>query len=242
MYNDKILEEFQKLINYEFKNKDLLQQALTTPMRGNELGILHYDDILETLGDSVLKTIFILKKYKEGIWDAETITKTKQAIENNETLAYIAEDYFRLTAFIFKSGNQQIEGTEILADVFEAICAAVFIDSELNLSLVEEKIINLFYKDWEIITKDTEIFNKNKLLEYLQKIHRITPKIIPFYENKGSDHDPEWCAKSPKITNPNGDLLYYLKDLTSKAFKSKQKAEQDLYKKILKKLKTIKEL
>ena len=108
------LKEFQNFIDYRFKNEALLRQALTTPMRGNELGIIHYDDILETLGDSVLKTIFILKKYKEEIWEPEIITKTKQALENNETLTYIANKYLKLEKFIFKSEYQQIE-YEIMA-------------------------------------------------------------------------------------------------------------------------------
>ena len=240
MSEDKKLKEFQNNIGYNFKNKELLRQALTTPMRGNELGILHYDDILETLGDSVLKTIFILKKYKEHVYDPEVITKNKQAIENNETLSFIAKKYFKLKNYIFKSENQQIEGTGIFADVFEAICAAVFLDCDHDLSIVEKKIIDVFYKEWESIIKDTEIFNKNNLLEFLQKIYRTTPKIILVYENIGSDHEPEWYARKPKIEHPNGDLLHYFESLSSEGFKSKQKAEQDLYKKIFEKLKTIK--
>ena len=41
------LDEFQEHIGYEFKNRKLLIQSLTTPQLGNEIGKAHYD-FLET--------------------------------------------------------------------------------------------------------------------------------------------------------------------------------------------------
>ncbi len=233
------LKKFQKLIKYEFKNEILLKQALTTPQKGNEDEIPHYDQ-LEILGDSILKTILIFKKYKENNTDPENITKTKQAIENNNTLSFIARKYFNLNAYIFRSEKQEIEGTNILADVFEAICAAIFLDSDLNISVVEKKIIDFFYKDWDVIIKDTVIFNKNMLLEYLQKLYRITPKIILEYEKNGPDHDPKWIAKNPKVIDLEGKVLHYFMELKSKPFRNKTKAEQNLYMMILGELKKLK--
>ena len=127
------MEKIKKLenhIDYEFNDKKLIKQALATPQLGSELGIPHYE-VLETLGDSVLKTALILKKYKEKANNPAEITKFKQVLESNEKYNYIAQKYFNLEDYLFKA-NQKIDGTLILADVLEAICGAIFLDTELN--------------------------------------------------------------------------------------------------------------
>ena len=85
--------------------------------------------------------------------------------------------------------------------------------------------------------KDSTIFNKNQLLEFLQQEYRFNPTIESEYDRKGPDNDLIWIAKNPKIFDPNKKLMYELTGLTSIESKSKQKAEQDLYLKIYKKLK-----
>ncbi len=234
----KNLKELQEIINYNFKNEKLLKAALTTPQLGKEKNIPDYE-ILETLGDAIIKLIFILKKIKEGAKDPGEITKTKQKLENDEILSIIAEKYFNLEKFVIKSQKQKIQGTRILADVFEAINGALYLDSE-NVSLIEKKIINKFYDDWDIIVKDSTVFNKNKLLEYIQKKYRTTPTIIPEFTNYGSDHQPKWIAKSPKILDHENRILIPLQaNLKSKESKSKKEAEKDLYIKILNYLKKM---
>ena len=142
------LDKLQEFIDYKCKNEDLLKQALTTPLLGNKIGTSHYE-ILETLGDAVIKTILISKKIEENAsnLDPEIITKTKQAIENNETLAKIAEHYFNLKKYVFLEENQDLENKErkILADVLEAMCGALYLDGK-NLKNVEAKIIIVDYK------------------------------------------------------------------------------------------------
>ena len=231
------LKEVQEFLEYKFKNEDLLRNALTTPQLGKQLDLLDYN-YLELIGDAVIKLIFISKKIKEGLIDPGEITIIKQCLENDETLSKISNDYFNLEKFILKSEKQVIEGTRILADVFEAICGAIFLDSDSNLKFVEEKVINRFYDDWDVIINETSILNKNKLLEYIQKRHRITPVIKTEFLNKGSDHAPKWIAKNPKILDRNNKILIPLQeDIKSDECKSKKDAEQDLYLKILNYLK-----
>ena len=235
MYNHEKgkLIEFQEFLEYRFKNKDLLKQALTTPQLGKERNIPHYD-ALETLGDAVIKLALILKIFETNMPDPGKITKTKQMIENDEILSFIAYKYFNLQNYIFKAKEQEIEETTILADVIEAVSGALYLDSNLDIKLVERKIIDKFYEDKDNIIENSSIFNKNKLLEFIQKIHKITPTLLVEYESSGPDHNPVWIAKNPKFTNINIDLP---KDLKSKGANSKREAEQDLYLKILEFLK-----
>jgi len=234
------LRELQELIDFKFKNVELLIEALTTPQLANEQQTNHYD-FLETLGDAVMKTIFIVKLFDNGrgIRDPGKITKIKQRLENDETLKKIAREKMNLGKYVLKSQKQEIKGTKILADVFEAICGAIFLDSGRNINMVEEKMITRFFDDFDAIMKDSTIFNKSRLIEYIQKIHRTTPRIECDYVNQGTDNKPKWIARSPKIY-PHNLLITLPNSLESEGFKSISEAEQDLYKKILDYLTAVK--
>jgi len=230
--NEKLVR-FQTLINYQFKDVNLLKQALTTPKLGNESGIPHYQ-VLETLGDAVIKLIFSLKLYKKGEHNAGELTKMKQCLENNKTFLMIANK-IGLEQYIFASKKQQIKDTKVLADSFEAICGALYLDSDLTN--VEEKVINIYFQDWESIIKESSIFNKNKLLEFLQSKYKFTPIIRCEFQNFGPQNALKWIAMNPKIYDQKKQLLIEFPELKSKYFKSKEEAEQDLYFKMLKSLK-----
>jgi len=233
---DKI-KDFEKKIGYEFNDKELLKQALTTPQYGHEHGVKDYE-ILETLGDSVIKLIFVLKKYKDGIRSPGKLTQLKQQLENDNMLKRIARQFFNLEKYIYKSESQNIERTKILADVFEALCGALFLDSGDNLTTVENCIINKFYEDWDNIVKDSPILNKNQLLEFLQAKLRCTPIIKTNFESIGPDNNRIWIAKKPRIYNQDNELLEKISsiidNLESKKSRTKKQAEQNLYYKMLK--------
>ena len=229
--------EIQTQINYSFKNLEILREALTTPRYGNQYGTTHYEN-LETLGDAVLKTILITKKIEDsqGMLNPEIITKTKQALENNDTLIKIAKHYFTLQEYIIKAEDQVLLGKDkkILADIFEALCGAVYLDSR-SLKAVEEGIVNRFYKDWNKLM-DATIFYKSDLNEYLQNRYRFNAEILYDYTPIGPQEDKYWIIKHPRILDPQGKVLHEFPNLKSKPFKTKKKAEQHLSKKILNRL------
>ncbi|MFX1238697.1 MAG: ribonuclease III domain-containing protein [Promethearchaeota archaeon] len=232
------LSKFQQLIDYKFKYQKYLREALTTPQLAHELGTNDYN-FFETLGDAVIKVIFITQLFKNGtgVRDPGVITKMKQRLENDNTLKKIARNKMQLEKFIFKSEKQDINNTKILADVFEAICGAIYLDSAHNIKIVEEKIINRFYGNYFQIIAKSRIFNKSDLIEFLQKKYRITPRIECEYENRGSDNRAKWVAKDPKIFPEELDIILP-KGIMSKECKSIGDAEQDIYKKILDVLKS----
>ncbi|MFX1500819.1 MAG: ribonuclease III domain-containing protein [Promethearchaeota archaeon] len=234
--NDK-LEEFQKIIKYEFKNEELLLEALTTPQMGNEIGKPHYE-FLETLGDAIIKVIFILKLYHKGIKEPGEITKIKASLESDKALKKIAKK-INLHEFIFKAEKQQVKDTKILADVFEAICGAVFLDSDGNLDLVDQKLIDPFINDLTFNGQKQSISSKNALLEFLQEKYKMPISIELEYEKSGLDHDPIWKVKNPKIIDKQSqkELVKLSEILKSDNFKNKKDAEKDIYARILRHLK-----
>jgi ribonuclease-3 len=228
-----LLGQFQDFINYRFNNPKMLLQALTTPQFANENRILHYQ-ILETLGDAVIKLIFSLKLYNKEEVDPGRLTKAKQHLEDNITFQRVATE-MRLWKFILSSKKQRVKDTLILADVFEAICGAIFIDSGNNLQVVEKIIIDRFITDWESLIKESPHLSKNQLLEYLQNKYKITPTIRCDYEKLGPDNDARWIAKNPEILDGDQKKLVYLPNhLKSEVFKTHKDAEKNISMKILK--------
>ena len=84
------MQEVEKIINYSFKNKELIKEAFIHSSFANEKNINSYEN-LEFLGDSVLSLIIsveIMKHYnlKEG-----DMTKLRARIVSSKNLAKIIE-------------------------------------------------------------------------------------------------------------------------------------------------------
>ncbi|MFW9951290.1 MAG: ribonuclease III domain-containing protein [Candidatus Thorarchaeota archaeon] len=221
------LKRFQDYIVYQFNNPELLYQALVTPHYGNEMAIPHYE-ILETLGDAVINLIFSLKIYMQGENNPGQLTQIKQCLEDNKTFKKIGNE-MGLSNFIFHSVNQKVKNTSIIADVLEAICGAIFLDSGRNLEVVEHKIIDRFFIEWETLLNESTNLQKNQLLEFLQDKLRFTPKIEYDYEKSGSDNNAFWLAKNPKIVDKNNNHIINLpNNLKSDSKKTKKEAEKQL--------------
>ncbi|MBY8980774.1 MAG: hypothetical protein KGD72_10310 [Candidatus Lokiarchaeota archaeon] len=228
-----ILDQFQDFINYRFNKPELLLQALTTSQFANEKNIPSYQ-ILETLGDAVIKLIFSFKLYIKGEIDPGNLTKTKLRLEDNKTFQKIAMG-MEMWKYIFSSKNQRVKDSSILGDVFEAICGAIFIDSGNNLQVVEKIIIDRFITDWESLIKESPHLYKNQLLEYLQYKFKETPTIKLDYERLGPDDDARWIAKNPEIVdNDQKELIKVPRNLKSDIFKTHKDAEKNISLKILK--------
>lgn len=145
--------ELQKKISYEFADVSYLDVALTHSSYTNEMrtrGIkAESNERLEFLGDAVLELVISeylysnFSKYREG-----ALTKLRQSLVCEKTLAKIASiigigEYVNL-------GNGE-EGADcrirpkILADCFEALIGAIYLDSTMRGSDDYKRvIINLF--------------------------------------------------------------------------------------------------
>lgn len=85
------LEEFEKNIGYNFKNKELLKKALTHTSYAHD-NKLESNEKLEFLGDSILEFItseYLYKNYKK-LKEGE-MTKVRATVVCEESLYKIAE-------------------------------------------------------------------------------------------------------------------------------------------------------
>ena len=178
-------KELENSIKYSFKNKRLLESALThksfDPNKNNEK--------LEFLGDRVLGLIIakiLLDKYpdeKEGIID-----KKFANLVNKRTCVNIAKK-LNLKKFLYLGAshkNLERSADKIVADCLEAIVGAVYLDGGLKQS--EKFILNLWEK-FILESVITLIDSKTKLQEYSLKKYKKLPKYT-FFKKTGPQHKP----------------------------------------------------
>ena len=127
-----VLEE---RIGYEFRDRYLLDCALTHTSYANEQKIRRYGDYerLEFLGDAVLEMItsaFLYEKYpekKEG-----ELTRIRASLVCEPALDYCARD-IRLEEFVRLGRGEEAGGgrgkASIISDVMEAVIGAMYLDS-----------------------------------------------------------------------------------------------------------------
>ena len=126
------IEEYEQLIGYTFRDKSLLETALTHSSYANEHKCQSYER-LEFLGDSVLGFVTAEHLYQNFPQLPEgQLTKHRAAIVCERSLCGFSKTlqvgtFLRLSHGELHSGGR--ERPSILADVFESTVAAIFLDS-----------------------------------------------------------------------------------------------------------------
>ena len=192
----KNLLDLEHKLNYYFNDRNLLKNALLHKSLGNERKEYknQNNERLELLGDAVLDLIvaeYLYKNYKNA--SEGTIAKLKAMIVSEPILAKISRQ-IGVGKFLMLSRGEVMSGgrnrESILADSFEAILGAVYIDSNLD----EARIFALSHIKQYIdhIEENEDILDfKSILQEYVQKEFRT----VPTYElvaERGPDHMKEF--------------------------------------------------
>ncbi len=192
MFKDDI-SELENKLDYHFRNKKLLIEALTHKSFYHE----HpekaeaYNERLEFLGDSVLglvivEYLFLLKdKLPESI-----MAKTKSYVVKEAVLSEIAKNISLGKYLRLGKGEQATGGRtkrSLLADAMEAIFGAVYIDSDyegakrLILRLLKDKI--------DYIINSGEFYDfKTELQERSQLIFSTIPE-YKIVKQEGEEHN-----------------------------------------------------
>jgi ribonuclease-3 len=183
----------EKKINYFFKNQSLLENAFIHRSYLNEHKSfsLTSNERLEFLGDSVLSlitSVYLFKNYpslKEGDY-----TEIKSAIVKTESLAQSAK-FLGLDQYLFLSkGEEKMGGREnknILADCFEALIGAIFLDG--NFEDAYRFVLNFLFKDKlkKIVENKEYLSFKTQLQEKIQAKYKILPE-YRVLEESGPEH------------------------------------------------------
>ena len=180
-----MIKKLEDVIKYNFKDKILLERALTHKSFNNQVN----NEKLEFLGDRVLGLVIskeLLEKYpdeKEGIID-----KKFANLVNKKTCAEIGKTLKIKNYLYLGPSNKNLERStnKIISDCLEAIVGAIYIDGGLKNS--EKFILNFWepYIDKSIVTL---IDSKTKLQEYSLKKFKKLPKYT-FFKKTGPQHKP----------------------------------------------------
>jgi len=185
---------------------------------------------LEFLGDSVLSlitSIFLYKNYPD--LDEGTYTDIKASIVRTESLAEVAKK-IGLGDLVYLSKGEELnmgkDNKNILADCFESLVAAIFIDQGFDQSY--SFILNVLFKEKldYIVKNKLYLSPKSRLQELLQAQYKMLPTYT-ISKEAGPEHKKEFTI----------DVFFDDKKLGTGAGLSKKEAEENAAKNALEKMK-----
>jgi len=186
------LDELQKQIKITFNDIGKLKHALIhrSYINENEDKGLANNERLEYLGDAVLELIVTEYLFNKYVDRAEgDLTSFRAATVNTVSLAETAKS-INLGKYIYMSHGEEITGGRerpyILANTFEALLGAIFIDQGLDICK-GFLMCFLLPKIEKIVTERLDIDSKSKLQEMCQDRFNVTPT-YELISSIGPDH------------------------------------------------------
>lgn len=208
--------EFEEKLGYSFKDKSLLELALTHSSFANENKLKKNNERFEFLGDSVLGFVtaeYLFTEFKnrpEG-----EMTKLRAAVVCEKSLFKFAEQIDLGKYILLGRGEDSTGGRNrpsVVSDAFEAIIAAIYIDG--GMEAVKPYILR-FIKD--AVKRETSFKDNKSLLQ--EEIQKVKGNSLAYEEvgEEGPDHDKTFVFR----VKLNGEIIGKGKG------KSKKEAEQN---------------
>ena len=167
------LVKLSKQIDYTFKDEALVLKALTHRSAGQS-----NNERLEFLGDAILGMVIADELFHRFPECSEgEMSRLRSSLVKGETLSELAKDlslgdFLKLGPGELKSGG--FRRSSILADAFEAIIGAIYLDSDLVVCrefILTQLATRIAKVSPENVSKDP----KTRLQEYLQARHQSLP-------------------------------------------------------------------
>ena len=179
-------------LGYRFKEPSLLAHALVhrSWIAGKDIPYTENNERLEFLGDSILNmlvTEYLYEKYPDA--PEGQMSKCKSAVVSGHALAQTSVlwdlgNYLRIGKGEARMGGRNKEN--ILADAFEAILGAVYLDG--GLDRVRDILVRFHFPRIESIVEGGDFVNhKSALLEVMQSKSKPLPEYKVVRES-GPEH------------------------------------------------------
>ncbi|MBR2283216.1 MAG: ribonuclease III [Ruminococcus sp.] len=190
------IAELESRIGYTFRSKKLIETALSHSSYANERK--RHDgsnERLEFLGDSVLSIVVSEFLYTHLSVQEGDLTKLRASLVCEKSLHIFAKQIDLGKYLLLGKGEENTGGRErasILADAFEAVIAAVYLDG--GLEAARKHILHFIPKD--ITTKKTPVFEdfKTVLQEVVQKNPEERVEYVLIGE-EGPDHNKRFVVE-----------------------------------------------
>ena len=203
MIDSKKFKQFEKKINYKFKNNKLLIQSLTHPSfyLENEKKInINEFERFEFLGDRVLGLIIanlLFSKYKK--FNEGDLSKKYSYLVQKKFLFKISQELQieDVLQYNFKKKNNKMLSS-IFSDSVESLIGAIFLDGGYNSSF---DFISKFWSKHLDIEVSKTLDPKTLLQEISQQLYKKLPE-YKLIKKEGPPHLPTFTV-SVKVVNLN---------------------------------------
>ena len=186
-------KEISKLLDYQFKNNRLLEEALTHASARKSSKV--NNERLEFLGDRVLGLVIAEELLRKNPNSTEgEIATYYNSLVKKETCSFIAkeiglENLLTLGKSVKRTNDRQKD--KILGNAIEALIGAIFLDAGFETS---KQIVLKVWRNQIDIVRDIEAHAKTALQELLQSKGQEPPTYKQI-SRTGPDHDPDFCVE-----------------------------------------------
>jgi ribonuclease III len=227
-------DALQQAIGYRFRDRGLLEHAMTHTSRANEdvSGGVHDNESMEFLGDAVVGFVIADVLFREfPDFDEGEKSKTKAALVSTATLARQAERLNLGEHLLLGRGEEKTGGRRkqaLLADGYEALIAAIYLDGGI------EHVRAFIIREFGALLADVQqhgIAGSQDYKSALQELLQAREQPLPEYRlvgTMGPDHRKLFQVE----VVVNGEPL------AESTGPSKKEAEQDAARAALDKLKS----
>jgi ribonuclease-3 len=189
----------EERIGYKFRNSLLLAEALTHPSLAHETQRHRFDNQrLEFLGDAVLQLVITEYLYANFPSEAEgQLTKFRARLVSRQALREHALKLDLGHYLMMGRGEEASGGRErasTLADAFEALIGAIYLDSDLDTA--KKFILAEARADLERLAETPMDVNpKGQLQELLQSISPRSP-VYELISQSGPEHEKTFVVQA----------------------------------------------
>jgi ribonuclease-3 len=172
--------DVEKNIGYSFKDKSILQKALTL----SSYDCQNNNQSLECLGDAVLGFVVAEKYYNEGMSEGD-ITRAKKSLVSDEALTPVSIKLGLADALIRGKGDDN--NKKAIPSAYEAMTAAIYLDGGMDCA-----------KKFVLATLDfTPRKQEQDYISALQELLQSRGGVPPTYEKEelGTPQSPWFLAR-----------------------------------------------
>ena len=192
-----MLSELEAGLGYTFRDKSILENALTHSSYANEhhMGRLNSNERLEFLGDAVLELTtseYLFENYPE--MPEGDATKTRASIVCEQSLAFCAKSIPLGDYILLGKGEEQSGGrlrASITSDAFEALIGAIHLDG--GFTSAKEFITKFVLNDLE---HKKLFFDSKTILQERVQAHHGEPLHYELVGEEGPDHNKNFTVEA----------------------------------------------
>jgi ribonuclease III len=186
-----MIKALQDILEYQFQNISLLEEALSHPsLRGSQTFLGKDYERLEFLGDSVISLIITDVLYHTFLnYDEGDLARMRSYLVSKEFMTKIA-GIINIGECIIMSSSEEVSGgrdnANNLENVLESVIGAVYLDGGIEIA---RKVVIKFWQPY--ITKDIAFISdpKSMVQEILQERKLGLPQ-YEIYDKTGPAHAP----------------------------------------------------